>query len=300
MPTKKDIQCATNRLFAILAAAFASLAAVSTVGHAGDLAPPPLPLPPAPVLDTPCCGTEPGWYLRGDIGVGANVVGKHSIDYSPVTNTAPGVVGYNDDLGSSFSGGVGVGYALNSWLRFDGTVEYRGGGKLSSVDFINGNGFVGKDFYSANVSSIVGLANAYVDLGTWYCLTPYIGGGVGVAYNKISGFTDQGYFNGFGPSGTYYKSGDSTNFAWALMAGVAYDVSSNLKLDLGYRYLNYGSVKTGSSVLQLPPTPASTYYRYTQKDLESHDFRVGLRWVFADKSAPPPPPYGHAPIVRKY
>ena len=289
----------STRTLAIMGAAIAGLAAVSTIGHAGDLAPAPLPLPPAPVIDTPCCGTEPGWYLRGDIGVGANQVGKHSIATSPVSATAADVVGYNDDLGSSVFGGVGVGYALNSWLRFDGTVEYRGGGSLSSVDYYGpnaANGFnTGKDFYRANVSSIVGMVNAYVDLGTWYCLTPYIGGGVGVAYNRITGFTDQGYsVPAGGPSGVYFKEGDKTNFAWALMAGVAYDVSSNLKLDLGYRYLNYGKVSTGSSVPQFgPPT-----YVYTQKELESHDFRLGMRWIFADKSAPKQPSY--SPIIRKY
>ena len=291
----------SKQTLAIMGAALASLAAVSTVGQAGDLAPPPLPLPPAPIVDTPCCGTEPGWYLRGDIGVGANQTGKHSIATSPSSATAAGVTGYNDDLGTSVFGGVGVGYAVSSWLRFDGTVEYRGGGSLSSVDYYGpnaANGFnTGKDFYRASVSSVIGLANAYVDLGTWYCLTPYIGGGVGVAYNRIAGFTDQGYSvpNG-GPSGAYFKDGNTTNFAWALMAGVAYDVTANVKLDLGYRYLNYGKVTTGSSVPQFgPPT-----YTYSQKDLASHDFRLGVRWVFADRSAPPPPSYSQPPLIRKY
>jgi opacity protein-like surface antigen len=29
-------------------------------------------------------------------------------------------------------------------------------------------------------------------------------------------------------------------FAWALMAGVAYDLTTHAKLDLGYHYLNLG------------------------------------------------------------
>ena len=37
------------------------------------------------------------------------------------------------------------------------------------------------------------MANAYVDLGTWWCLTPYVGAGVGMANIKISGFRDDGF-----------------------------------------------------------------------------------------------------------
>ena len=37
------------------------------------------------------------------------------------------------------------------------------------------------------------------------------------------------------------------SFAWALMAGVDFDLTPNLRLELGYRYLNYGSIATGGS-----------------------------------------------------
>ncbi len=281
-----------------LAIAGATTLSLASAGFAGDLPPPPLALPVMPVQ---VFGNDSGFYLRGDVGVGANIAGKHSIATTPGPN-AIGVTGYNDDLGASGFVGIGAGYAINNWFRVDGTLEYRGGSKLSSVDYYGpnaANGFTtGKDFYSANVSSIVGLANAYVDLGTWYCITPYIGAGAGFANNTISGFTDIGYSVPVPPGGTsgvYFGKGSTTNFAWALMAGLGYDVTSNLKLDLGYRYLNMGKATTGSSVPQFgPPT-----YKYTQKDLASHDFRIGMRWVFADKSAPPPPSYT-APLVRKY
>jgi opacity protein-like surface antigen len=286
--------------FAIAGAATLSL---TSAGFAGDLPPPPVSVAAMPVQ---VFGNDSGFYLRGDVGVGVNNVGKHSIATTPISATATGVLGYNDDLSASSFVGIGAGYAVNNWLRFDGTLEYRGGAKLSSVDYYTPNAAndfkTGKDFYSANISSFVGLVNAYVDLGTWYCITPYVGLGLGFANNTISGFTDQGYsvasalsVNAGGPSGVYYGKGSTTNFAYAAMVGLGYDVSSNLKLDIGYRYLNMGKVTTGSSVPQFgPPT-----YKYTQKDLSSHDFRIGMRWVFADKSAPPPPSYS-APLVRKY
>ena len=39
------------------------------------------------------------------------------------------------------------------------------------------------DNYAASKSELGRLANAYVDLGTWWCMTPFIGAGVGAAHN---------------------------------------------------------------------------------------------------------------------
>ena len=36
------------------------------------------------------------------------------------------------------------------------------------------------------------LTNAYIDLGTWWCVTPFIGAGIGASRNTISNFMDQG------------------------------------------------------------------------------------------------------------
>ncbi len=36
------------------------------------------------------------------------------------------------------------------------------------------------------------LANAYVDLGTWWCVTPFIGAGVGGARVTMANYTDVG------------------------------------------------------------------------------------------------------------
>ena len=44
------------------------------------------------------------------------------------------------------------------------------------------------DNYTGSKSEWVVMANAYVDLGTWWCITPFIGAGVGGSYNKLCGF----------------------------------------------------------------------------------------------------------------
>ena len=78
-----------------------------------------------------------------------------------------------------------------------------------------------------------------VDLGTWWCLTPFVGAGIGGAYNQlaissISTRTNGGY--GFG------RNSAEWHMAYALYAGLAYNVSKSLKIDFSYRYLNYGSI----------------------------------------------------------
>ena len=83
------------------------------------------------------------------------------------------------------------------------------------------------------------LANGYIDLGTWNCLTPFIGAGVGVAYNTLDNFVDVGVPTAGSGIG---RNSSNFNFAWALHAGVSYAVTQNFSVELAYRYLNYGSV----------------------------------------------------------
>ncbi len=45
---------------------------------------------------------------------------------------------------------------------------------------------------------------------------------------------------GFAPNAS------GANFAWSLTAGLAYQLSPNLLLDINYRYVNMGTFKTGA------------------------------------------------------
>ena len=45
---------------------------------------------------------------------------------------------------------------------------------------------LGTDTYHATKNEWVVLANAYVDLGTWWCITPFIGAGVGVGAEHMT------------------------------------------------------------------------------------------------------------------
>jgi len=267
---------------------------VSTAAYAADLGAP----PPAMQYQPVAAPTESsGWYLRGDVGVGAQ--NFSSFDLEPASGVPSTWVVNQTDMQDTTMLGFGVGYDLNSWLRFDVTGEYRTAAAFKALGSYTGT-FVGAtctpgsglycfDNYSGNFSAAVFMANAYLDLGTWWCLTPYVGGGVGMAYDRITGVQDIGPL----PPGTvgfgYTNSDNSTwNFAWNVQAGLTYNVSDNLKIDFSYRYLNMGSPESGNIYCQNTGTTSPCNY-FNLKDITSQDFRIGLRWMLQPEPAPVAP-----------
>jgi opacity protein-like surface antigen len=275
--------------------------ASATTAQAADLLPPP-PMP-APVE------VGGGWYLRGDVGVGSlDFKGTTVVDAS--TPFAPyDLKGIQNSVADQVFIGAGIGYQLNPWLRFDVTGEYRTKTDWQyvdkGVDICNAAGEncrPGFNVSKGQFSSIVGLANAYFDLGTWHGITPFVGAGVGFAHHMFGHSFDigagastgaiTGVAGGFGMG----PERDKTSLAWALHAGLGYDVTPNLKLELAYRYLNMGEAETGR-VSCIPSCSSGTIYKV--KELESHDFKIGMRWMLGGPVAAMPASYG-APIIRKY
>ncbi len=117
------------------------------------------------------------------------------------------------------------------------------------------------------------LANAYFDVGTYYGFTPYLGGGLGLNMDTLSGSTNytetangQTYAANLTPGASppvwvnaqgqtlapqpniafgqqfWNRSIRSTTWsmAWALAAGVGFKLTPSTTLDVGYRYLNSG------------------------------------------------------------
>lgn len=238
-----------------------------------------------------------GWYLRGDIGV--SVAQGRALDIAiPVGfNTNFQMVNNAFSIGDGSFYGIGVGYQFNSWLRFDATAEYRMRQGFRAAGFYTQGGGTFTDYYEGTYRSAVLMANAYLDLGTWWCLTPFVGLGVGVAGNTVDKLYDLSFFTPGGGSAIGYNSATKTdwNFAWAAHAGVAYSVSKNFKVELAYRYLNLGNAVANPVNCGVNGQPCAGTFVYTLKDLASHDFKVGVRWMFDE----PAPVFQPAPLMRK-
>ena len=281
----------------ILALAGAAAAAMSTVALAADFPP---ALPPQPAYQ-PVQASESGWYLRGDVGVGAQrfQAFDHFQTNAAFVWPASWTIVQKQTDDSAFVD-FGVGYQVNNWFRFDFTGEHRASAKFKVIgsyhEFCPG-GATCFDQYDGSHSAEVFLLNAYLDLGTWWCLTPFVGAGVGGAWNSVTTVSDLGIVNintpGFGFSST---DASNWNLAWSAQAGIAYNVSSNLKLELAFRYLNLGSVKTpvvncSSTGCQGNGGPAAYY---TLTNFDSLDLKVGMRWLFQ-----PEAPVYSPPLIRK-
>src|SRR5450631_3333040 len=210
---------------------------------------------PAPVEDFG------GWYLRGDIGFSNQSVKK--LDWF----SYPTLLSLNQNTGFDTAGifGLGAGYQFNNWFR-------------------------GADTYTASKSEWLVLANAYVDLGTWWYVTPFIGAGVGFSRNTISSFVDTNT-----PTGgvAIAPAASKWNLAWALHTGLAYRVNPGFTVELGYSYVNLGDATTG---IVSDFTGFANNHTMGFKDITSHDLTLGVRWNLDSPTvyAPSPPP-----VVRK-
>ncbi len=272
----------------ILAAGAASL--MSTAVFAADMpiAPPPAMYAPPPVEDFG------GWYLRGDIGMTNTSGNLHYRDMDTFAANNTQLLRGGAGFSSGMSYGLGVGYQFNNWFRADITGEYRSKVNYTGVDFITYNpGGPLSDSYNGGYKSWVGLVNAYVDLGTWWCITPFVGAGVGFANVTTTGMQDVGLSNGI--PGSYFADGASkTNLAWAAHAGLAYKVNNNFTVELAYRYLDLGTAVHGYGRSYDNFVQGQSSFQY--RNLTSQDVRLGVRWNLdaAPVYAPPPPP-----LIRK-
>lgn len=251
-----------------------------------------------------------GFYLRGDVGANANVLRGLAQDDLAMN----GGTFINKSVGNTASVGVGVGYRFNENVRVDATWELRSTASLKGTDnvrILNGRGQEVADLYThydGSVSSQVAMVNAYYDIGNWNGLTPFVGVGIGVARNTVSGLTtlSSSTINSYSATAPYALTGtlkdhttghaaDRTryNFAWSLTAGLAYAVSDRLSLEMAYRYMDLGK-NAASSVIDCTCDSQGQPLKITR--LSSHDLKLGMRWNFGDV----PRPVAHYPVVTKY
>jgi opacity protein-like surface antigen len=241
-----------------------------------------------------------GWYLRGDIGISSERAGsfrQEGFGGAPLPLSVQQVT-------KEFSGagifGVGFGYEFNSWLRADITGEYRNGSIFRGFGIVtaaNGTTLI-PEHPTVNKTEWVFLGNVYVDLGTWWSVSPFVGAGVGMANVRLKGFNDVAIASLDPILGTtilnannWAPDGSKWNFAWAVHAGLAYHVTPNFTVELAYRYLDMGDGVTGSPITGFDGTIQGT--RFHVENITSHDLKLGIRWML-DEPMPAPPP-----LIRK-
>lgn len=191
-----------------------------------------------------------GFYLRGDLGyAGWTQEGDPSVRIFDAGTGTTGTASFDDArFGKPFSGSLGVGYQFSDMFRaeltgdyFDGEFDGSGEADVPCAGEAAGTSCAASE--RADYKAIGIMANGYVDLGTLAGLTPYLGAGLGVTrlrWSEVSLSTGclpgAAACSGAGAIDQSFNGDSSWRLTYALMAGVSYDVTERLKLDIGYRY----------------------------------------------------------------
>lgn len=125
--------------------------------------------------------------------------------------------------------------------------------------------------------------NAYWDINTGTAFTPYVGAGIGMAFidtkYNCRGQSVSDPVNDWVATSTGSKS--RTNFAWNVGAGLGYDFNEYVTLDIGYRFVSLGNVKSSKGQQMDTGAVVPNMYDYGQsKDLYMHQVMAGLRITF--------------------
>ena len=110
------------------------------------------------------------------------------------------------------------------------------------------------------------FANLFWDFHNDTAFTPYVGAGLGMAFNYVGyDFTDN--------NGNKFSADDRfTNFAWNVGAGVAYNFNENFAVDASYRFVGLGYNEVSA-------TSNGRKYEIGNRPY-NNEFMVGLRFAF--------------------
>ncbi|MER9582251.1 outer membrane protein [Mesorhizobium sp. M0276] len=262
------------------------LLALLFAGLAGPLFAADLPEPVVEEAPPPAVYEQPvevgGWYIRGDIDYHKSTL--RGIDYMTYTvdpcncTVIPGSKSFDfGKLKGGFSLGAGVGYKINDHFRTDLTADY-----WFKSNFNGGTSDInGTSTEVSKMSALLLLANAYVDLGTYSGITPYVGAGIGGARVKWDTVYD--------PNTTETNPGASNwRFAYALMAGASYCLTDKIILDAGYRFSHI----QGGRMFEWDVSSSGPGF---DRGINTHEVRGGLRYQFGGNNGCAAPVVAYQP-----
>ena len=208
-----------------------------------------------------------GWYLRGDV----SYLPQKSFDNQDFASATASFSNKEDPIFAS----IGFGYHFNDYLRADLNLGYLPGNKIG-VGYDDSATVIAPATATVASASLKnyaysGMLNGYVDLGTYVGITPYLGAGIGVVRSKRS--LSASYLTENGDDTDDFVVSDSKaqySLAYTLNAGLAYQLSKNVSVDLGYQYFSAPEAEyvTAESLNSYP----------IRKGISNHQVKLGLRY----------------------
>jgi opacity protein-like surface antigen len=181
--------------------------------------------------------TSKDYYVRADASYAFS---QEQTVAKKLVKALSGSANYNQ----AFGGQVGFGAYLPNNFRVDLTVGF-----LEAS--VKGKGVV---ISKVSVKSIPVMFNAYYDIADVNGFTPYVMAGAGFVKNNTK--LQVAALNRSGS-----MSGPKSDFGWNAGAGVAYNLTNEVAIDLGYKYSDLG--KTAKSKAKLSVHQALLGLRYS-------------------------------------
>lgn len=232
------------------------------------------------------------WYARAVIGYESSQSADFfdddcsSSDPPALFGCGTGVdgrpLGAYGDFGSFAVLDAAVGRRVLPWLRTDVSIAWRPHMVYSGE--ANFRGVPGNQPVDSTASAFTAMLNVFIDL-VYKAETPlsrfqpYIGGGVGISYNRLDSMT---YLF---PELTTHKisvtpSGSSVHPAYTLALGTGIVISERISLDIAYRWSHLGRVETDAGRMYMNHMPQGIDIAGTSAPLRTHGLHVGLRYNF--------------------
>lgn len=202
----------------------------------------------------------PAKKLHLILGTGASFSNESNISADPFLWDPP-VQGYNATLDNSEFYTAGVGYQVSSLIDADIEVTYRPSfhyNKLQTPIPSPTTGVLGSKTRQFDLTNSSVMANVFLDgqgtnlftkLNSLTTLQPFVGGGIGIAYNTLSNFHSvlaSSSIAGTNGVASIMNSNSQTTFAWQISAGAELLYAETWRLDLGYRYFDGGRFKSNN------------------------------------------------------
>ncbi|MDD2581752.1 MAG: outer membrane beta-barrel protein [Desulfuromonadaceae bacterium] len=212
------------------------------------------------VIPTVCMATppRPGPYVSGFIGVNfpqnADVA---SYDYYTGDS-------FNDRV--EFDPGINIGGTGGfdfGFVRLEGEMSYKHG-EMTTITDLSGVRYRNID---GNLGVLAMMGNMFFDLRNPSPITPYVGGGIGLAVMHLSDTFGTSTFDNTRP--LLYREDDDAVFAYQVGAGLEIALNRALSLDLGYRYFATSKARFDSN------NDIATDLKF-----KSHNAAIGFRVKF--------------------
>jgi opacity protein-like surface antigen len=170
---------------------------------------------------------------------------------------------YSSRTSGAFVGAMGLGYAINSKFRTDVSLSYRGEYRYSSTEQAGRR-------ISQKVSSASLMLSGYWSpmANVFQYVSPYLMGGAGLAVNKAGTY---------GNSQDYVLGTKTGQFAWQIGAGLLHKANDRVSVDLMYKYVDLGMIRTRDIMHRGATLKASD--GITGK-LKAHEITIGIGFNF--------------------